>query len=119
MTRLRGPLVLTVIACTGLTAAGCALTGARSTPTATGGQRLACRLRRLRFHTLPALHPTGFCVAHRAGASPVTRGLLVTPRPDPRKNPGEQFGLMLISPGGKLLWYQRRPTKVHDLKVVT
>ncbi|MCW2966487.1 MAG: Arylsulfotransferase [Solirubrobacteraceae bacterium] len=81
--------------------------------------RLTCRLRHPRFHTLPDLKPTGLCMALRRGGSRTADDLLVTPRPDPAKNPGEQFGLMAVAPDGKLLWYMRRPTKVHDLKVVS
>ena len=80
---------------------------------------LSCQLRHRRFHTLPGLRPTAFCVARRQGATPAPEDILVTPRPDPKKNPGHQFGLMIVSPDGKLLWYGRRPDKVHDLKVVS
>ncbi|HEY2602096.1 MAG TPA: arylsulfotransferase family protein [Thermoleophilaceae bacterium] len=79
---------------------------------------LSCHLRERRFQTLAELRPTGFCVARRQGAPLAPEDILVTPRPDPKKNPGQQFGLMILSPAGKLLWYERRPDKVHDLKVV-
>src|SRR6476661_3653916 len=102
--------------------------GARSAPRSGSGPgavvvhsasaRLTCRLRRPRFHTLPDLEPTGFCLAVRAGRRPTGQDILVTPRPDPKRHPGAQFGLMIISPDGKLLWYRRAPTKVHDLKMV-
>jgi hypothetical protein len=95
-----------------------AMAGCSHATSAPRDGRLSCTLRRPRFHTLPALKPTGFCLAVRRGAPAPTEDLAVTPRPDPRKNPGEQFGLMLLSPDGRLLWYERRPTKVHDLKVV-
>jgi hypothetical protein len=58
-------------------------------------------------------------VARRQGATPAPEDILVTPRPDPKKNPGDQFGLMIVSSDGKLLWYERRPDKVHDLKVAS
>jgi hypothetical protein len=107
------------VVCLGCAAGAAALLALpHSTPVVQSSRRLSCRLRRPRFHTLPGLRPTGFCVALRRGAPHPQEDLLVTPRPDPRKNPGAQFGLMLISPDGKLLFYQRRPTKVHDLKVV-
>lgn len=105
-----------------LLAAGCssAHTGVRRRVVVTepASGRLTCALRHPRFHTLPALRPAGFCVAVRRGTTPPGDDLLVTPRPDPKKNRGAQFGLMIVSPAGKLLWYQRRPSKVHDLKVV-
>jgi hypothetical protein len=80
---------------------------------------LTCRLQRRRYRTLPDMRPTPFCVAVRRGAAVPDDSILVTPRPDPRRHPNEQFGLMLVSSSGKLLWYQRRPAKVHDLKPVT
>ena len=58
-------------------------------------------------------------MARRQGATPAPEDILVTPRPDPKKNPGDQFGLMIVSSDGKLLWYERRPDKVHDLKVAS
>ena len=82
-------------------------------------RRLDCKLRRRHFRTLPHVRPTPFCVAVRRGAKVAGEAILVTPRPDPKRNPHEQFGLMLISSDGKLLWYMRRPYKVHDLKPVT
>jgi hypothetical protein len=82
-------------------------------------RRLDCKLQRRRFRTLPDVRPTPFCVAVRRGAKVGREGILVTPRPDPKRDPHEQFGLMLISNDGKLLWYMRRPHKVHDLKPVS
>ncbi|MCW2991873.1 MAG: Arylsulfotransferase, partial [Solirubrobacterales bacterium] len=90
----------------------------RSTAVVESSRRLSCQLRRPRFRTLPAVRPTGFCLALRRGAARSDEDVLVTPRPDPRKNPGEQFALMLLSSDGKLLWYEQRPTKVHDFKVL-
>jgi len=90
-----------------------------STASHVTSRRLDCTLRRRHFRTLPELRPTPFCVAVRRGAKVAGEDILVTPRPDPKRNPHEQFGLMLISSDGKLLWYQRRPYKVHDLKPVT
>jgi hypothetical protein len=84
----------------------------------TPSSRLDCRPRIRRFRTLPALRPTGFCVVAREGARLTSDLLLVTPRPDAKRNPGEQFGPMIVSADGKLLWYERRPDKVHDLKVI-
>src|SRR5213593_3520854 len=86
---------------------------AASTPSS----RIDCRPRLRRFKTLPDLKPTGFCLVARAGAKLTSDLLLITPRPDPRVNHGEQFGPMIVSTDGKLLWYERRPDKVHDLKV--
>lgn len=114
MTR-SGPIVRAVVA---LLAAAVATAACSQASRALAGGRLGCRLQRPRFRTLPALQPTGFCVVWRRGAARPAADLLVTPRPDPRKDPGKQFGLMILAPDGKLLWYQRRPTKVHDLKVV-
>jgi arylsulfotransferase ASST len=85
----------------------------------TASRRLWCRRRRRRFQTLPDLRPTTFCVAVRRGAEVAPENILVTPRPNPKRHPDEQFGLMLISSTGKLLWFMRRPGKVHDLKTVT
>ncbi len=95
-----------------------ARTAATLTHAGAQSRRLTCRLRRRRFRTLPALRPTPFCVAARRGATVHSGAILVSPRPDPRRNPHEQFGLMLISSTGKLLWYLPRPAKVHDLKAV-
>jgi arylsulfotransferase ASST len=96
---------------------------ARSAATLTHGaaqsRRLTCRLRARRYRTLPDVRPAPFCVAARRGAKVHADAILVSPRPDPRRNPGEQFGLMLVSSRGKLLWYMPRPAKVHDLKPVT
>src|SRR4051812_28383500 len=80
--------------------------------------RIDCRPRARRFHTLPSFKPTGFCVAARTGARLTDDKILVTPRPDAKLNPGEQYGPMIVSSDGKLLWYQPRPDKVHDLKVI-
>jgi hypothetical protein len=85
----------------------------------TSSPRLHCKLQRRRFHTLPGARPAEFCMAIRARGTPSGDPILVTPRPDLSKTPHEQYGLMLISGTGKLLWYQRRPAKVHDLKTVT
>lgn len=54
----------------------------------------------------------------RDGARLTDDKILVTPRPDPRVNRSEQFGPMMLSTDGKLLWFQPRPDKVHDLKVI-
>src|SRR3954452_14031559 len=80
---------------------------------------LSCHLQHRRFRTHPGLRPTGFCLARRQGARLADDDILVTPRPDPKKNPGAQFGPMILSSSGKLLWYWPRPDKVHDLKVVS
>jgi hypothetical protein len=85
----------------------------------TGARALHCRLRIRRFHTLPRLRPASACVALRRGTTPPEEGILVSPRPDPERHPDADFGLMLFSGDGKLLWYDRRPDKVHDLKQVT
>jgi hypothetical protein len=85
---------------------------------ASTARRLSCKLERRRFVTLPEARPAPFCVAVRRGTRIPGDALLVTPRPDPRRNPNEQFGLMLVSSAGKLLWYDDRPDKVHDLKTV-
>jgi hypothetical protein len=106
-----------VVCAVGAAVAGCSHAAPARRARRSG--RLSCALRHPRFRTMPALRPTGFCLAVRKGTPLPTEDLAVTPRPDPRKNPGEQFGLMLLSPQGRLLWYERRPTKVHDLKVVT
>ena len=92
---------------------------AASIPLSAPNRRLRCRLQHRRFHTLPSFRPEGFCLARRVGLRLSSDDILVTPRPDPRSNPGEQFGLMLLSSTGKLLWYDPRPNKVHDFKVVT
>jgi len=92
---------------------------ATETQVASGARRLRCRLQRRHFVTLPGLRPTPFCVAVRRGAAVAQDAFLVTPRPNPVAHPDEQFGLMLVSSTGKLLWYDRRPAKVHDLKTVT
>src|SRR6059058_5269822 len=50
--------------------------------------RLWCKLQHRRFKTLPALKPEGFCFARRTGLSLAKDDILVSPRPDPRVNPG-------------------------------
>jgi hypothetical protein len=95
-----------------------ARSAATLTHAAAQSRRLTCVLRRRRYRTLPNVRPTPFCVAARRGATVRSGAILVAPRPDPRRNPHEQFGLMLISSRGKLLWYMPRPAKVHDLKTV-
>ena len=89
------------------------------TRVATTTRNLHCRLRTRRLHTLPHLRPAPACVALRRGTAPPDEGILVTPRPNPGRHPDADFGLMLFSGDGKLLWYDRRPDKVHDLKQVT
>ena len=89
-------------------------TVAASTPSS----RIDCRPRTRRFRTLPSLKPTGFCLVARRGAKLTNDLLLVTPRPDPRIDKNEQFGPMILRADGKLLWYEPRPDKVHDLKVI-
>jgi Arylsulfotransferase (ASST) len=72
------------------------------------------------MRTLPGLRPPAYCIARRRGAGASSEGMLVTPRPDAGAlRRGAEFGLMLFSGDGKLLWYDRRPEKVHDLKQVT
>src|SRR5438552_7486769 len=80
--------------------------------------RLDCHLRKRRFRTLPSFRPVGICLVAREGARLTDDTILVTPRPDPRVNKSEQFGPMILSTDGKLLWYEPRPDKVHDLKVL-
>jgi hypothetical protein len=81
------------------------------------GPESECRLRYRRFRTLPALRPVGFCVKRRRGAKPAPGHILVSPRP-PDARGGRQFGLMIVSDNGRLLWYARRSNVVHDLKTV-
>jgi Arylsulfotransferase (ASST) len=89
-------------------------TVAASTPSS----RVDCRPRTRRFRTLPSFKPTGFCLVARGGAKLTNDLLLVTPRPDPQVDKNEQFGPMILSADGKLLWYEPRPDKVHDLKAI-
>src|SRR5258705_48609 len=58
------------------------------------------------------------CLVARAGARLTDDKILVTPRPDRKLDPSEQIGPMILSTDGKLLWYEPRPDKVHDLKVI-
>jgi hypothetical protein len=88
-----------------------------TTAKATSG-RLDCHPRRRRFHTLPSFKPTGICLVARGGTRLTADKILVTPRPDRKLNPNEQIGPMILSTDGKLLWYEPRPDKVHDLKVI-
>src|SRR6478752_1418060 len=99
------PCAVALIACGG---------GSRHAATAARTGPLHCKPEVRRFRTLPTFRPTGFCVAARPGAT--SDLLLVTPRP--AASAGKQYGPMIISSDGKLLWYQPRPDKVHDLKVV-
>jgi hypothetical protein len=109
-----GLLALTVIA-VGCVAAHQRRVHARERASA---RVLSCHLQHRRYKTLPRVRPTGFCMARRKGARLADEYILVTPRPDPKKNPGRQFAPMILSNSGKLLWYWPRPGKVHDLKVV-
>src|SRR5687767_13500226 len=62
---------------------------------------LTCAPHDRRFRTLPSLQPTAYCVGAREGVEPAGgEGILLTPRPDPRVDAGEQFGLMLFSGTG-------------------
>src|SRR4051812_31207049 len=88
-----------------------------TTAKATSG-RLDCHPRRRRLRTLPSFRPTGICLVARGGARLTGDKILVTPRPDRKLNPNEQIGPMILSSDGKLLWYEPRPDKVHDLKVI-
>jgi len=110
---LRGRIALAAIAPCAVVLVACGGGGHQAQ-----ARRVDCQPAVRRFHTLPGLRPTGFCVATRPEAKLTSDKLLVTPRPDPRVNKGEQFGPMIVSTGGKLLWFDRRPDKVHDLKVV-
>jgi hypothetical protein len=96
-----------------------ALAETRETIKVSSSRLLTCHLQHRRYRTLPGFRPTGFCMARRKGAALADDYILVTPRPDPKKNPGQQFAPMILSNSGKLLWYWPRPGKVHDLKVVT
>ncbi|HEY1594514.1 MAG TPA: arylsulfotransferase family protein, partial [Thermoleophilaceae bacterium] len=96
-----------------------ALAEARETVKVSSSRLLSCHLQHRRYRTLPGFRPTGFSMARRKGAALAGDDILVTPRPDPKKNPGQQFSPMILSDSGKLLWYSPRPGKVHDLKVVT
>ena len=110
---LRGRIALAAIAPCAVALVACGGGGHQAQ-----ARRIDCQAAVRRFHTLPGLRPTGFCVATRPEAKLTSDKLLVTPRPDPRVNKGEQFGPMIVSTDGKLLWFDRRPDKVHDLKVV-
>src|SRR3954447_12999013 len=88
-----------------------------TTAKATAG-RLDGHPRRRRFRPLPSFKPTGICLVARHGARLTDDKILVTPRPDRKRNPNEQIGRMILSTDGKLLWYEPRPDKVHDLKVI-
>jgi hypothetical protein len=76
-----------------------------------------CRLRYRRFRTLPGLRPVGMCVKRRRGATRAPGHILVSPRP-PDERGGRQFGLMIVSDNGRLLWYSHGSNVVHDLKTV-
>lgn len=81
------------------------------------GPESGCRLRYRRFRTLPGLRPVGMCFKRRRGAGFPPGQILVSPRP-PDERGGRQFGLMIVSDTGRLLWYARRWNVVHDLKTV-
>lgn len=76
-----------------------------------------CRIRYRRFRTLPGRRPVGLCMRRRRGARHAPGKILVSPRP-PDERGGRQFGLMILSNKGQLLWYSGRPNVVHDLKTV-
>jgi hypothetical protein len=88
-------------------------------PRSAARKPLWCKLQHRRFHTLPGFRPEGICMARRAGMRLAPDKILVTPRPDSRLNRGEQYGLMMLSGSGQLLWYEPRPNKPHDFKTIT
>ena len=79
----------------------------------------ACRLERRRFRTLPRLRPTALCVTRARPGDAHTEGrLLVTPRPWRASEATTQFGAMIVSDAGRILWFKRARTALVDLKVV-
>lgn len=90
----------------------------RAASPTTGARGIAdCRMRHRRFRTLPGLRPAALCMRRRRGAKHAPGHILVSPRP-PDERGGRQFGLMVLSDNGQLLWYSRRSNVVHDLKTV-
>jgi hypothetical protein len=57
-------------------------------------------------------------MAHGSAAAYARGVILVTPTPAPLRLAGEQYGVMVVSNGGKLLWYSPRPARAHDAKTV-
>jgi hypothetical protein len=93
--------------------------GEAAVPPASTARAVArCDPRSRSYRTRPSFHPSPFCVS-RAGPASARRGpLLLTPRRMPRP-PHGQNAAMLLSAGGKLLWYLHRPERVYDLKTVS
>ena len=76
----------------------------------------ACRLRQPALHTIDAPPPVGRCLVRAGGAPPLPGRLLVSPRP-PTGATRAQPALMVLSGGGRILWYQPREGVVHDLNL--
>lgn len=74
-----------------------------------------CTPRRARFRTRPRFRPVGMCVIRGPGASTPHGRILVTPKTAPER----QQALMILSNGGRLLYYGLRRGYVRDLKTVT
>ena len=80
----------------------------------------SCAPESRRFRTLPDLRPVRFCISRRGGPAPTAVGrLLITPRPGRPNRPAEQYGAMIVSNTGQILWFAPRRDRTHDLKMVS
>src|SRR4051812_42065245 len=80
----------------------------------------SCTLEHRRFHTLPGLRPSGLCMSRQAWPrSTATGRILLSPRPRASAGDAAQYGPMIVSDRGQILWFLPRPRRVHDVKVVT
>jgi hypothetical protein len=73
-----------------------------------------CRWRTRRLRTIPGRPPIRMCLRRLAGSGG-SRKILISPR-TPNDAKRTSPSLMILSSGGKLLWYQPRPGIAHDLK---
>ena len=76
----------------------------------------ACHLRRPTLRTIDGPAPVGRCVVRSGGTAPRAGRLLVSPRP-PTGATNARPSLMVLSAGGRILWYQPREGVVHDLNM--
>src|SRR3954469_20338346 len=74
----------------------------------------SCHMTARRYHTLPDIRTTPFCVIRRPGPGAAPGLLLITPRPGRALTGGEQWSAMIVTNAGRLLWYTHRQARVHD-----
>jgi hypothetical protein len=108
----------TLVASGSLLAAGLASLAGMSDPAAARSGIGTCHMVHRRYHSLPDVRTVGFCMIRRAAASREPGYVLITPRPGARLRRGEQWAAMIVDDAGRVVWYSRRPDRVHDLMTV-